>query len=773
MEYIRCQQKVRPLRFAFAVSPSDKESIMEAVKYSTALWGGLGNILIPIWKKYPKKETKSRSIGLIKDFDPDFIINLTSISLPKEVNQDYKERIIPKNEFIAKNKDNSFRFEKGLTVLPLLTHTWEAETKSISGKSRAIIFRDIKNNKYRKFWAFIFGEYPEGFGRDYVSFFKEALKAKEVKASFKNLKKIITDEVIPPLYFTAYRLTRYGSNGGFSSHIVYVGNPTKNLDLIEFWNIRASGREIFFLPINSYKLFDEQVKRIIKAGDYSINERVQNQADIQKAPSITEDEFKSVCDWVKNSLGYSLPRSSWLPNWGRRLERVSEDINPCKYYDDEIKSNLIFDGDRFSPLILAKPSFLDKSLLQRLNRFPRDKEYWVNEIFLDDNYKNDYFFSFPPDKALTDIVSRDFIFGSLDKVRLIRDAVVYYNDGLTEEVNVHPLKTEEVITQLFKAYGMDISLSPAGLFTKRIMDFMGEIDDCRVFKIRGIRDVLLQLSNYKPRFGKTYGEIEGIVSLRATDKFGGPNWDNSIYKDLVLYYQQPRPLAPTVAIDYLFKKNIFRAGLRFTCQNCGKEDWYHLTEFSSTFTCKYCFQNQHIGSLEGRVKKEWHYKTDGLFMIPDVGQGSLSVILSLWRLNHLVHGNSFKYMTSCDVRGVKDGEVDFIAVMSNHFNMGSVLVLGEARNFVDFSPRNISKLIKIGARFKTKPYLCFSTLKDKFSDKEKKELKRVIKHGFGLIALTRLELDPYDLFDRFDKAPHKYAVTIRDLSENTIKLNVD
>jgi hypothetical protein len=44
--------------------------------------------------------------------------------------------------------------------------------------------------------------------------------------------------------------------------------------------------------------------------------------------------------------------------------------------------------------------------------------------------------------------------------------------------------------------------------------------------------------------------------------------------------------------------------------------------------------------------------------------------------------------------------------------------------------------------------------------------------GYKVIALTRLELDPYFLHARFEKAPNKYAVSFADLSLNTIQLNL-
>lgn len=768
MEYIRCQQKVLPIRFAFLVSFSDGESVINAVKYSTVLWGGLGNTIVPIWKKFPNREQKKGSLGLLTDFDPDFIVNLTSVPIPKEISDKYGKRILSKAEFIKKEKEG-LRFCCGLTILPLLNHLWTTETRSITGKSRALLLKNIKG-RYLRYWSFVFGCYPSDF--DFSSNFVSALKSRELNASFVNLEKIGIDDFISPIDLTTFQLTRIGQGGAFASHSIYIGNPTDLRDLVDYWNIRASGCEILFVPTTHYKKFNKHISHMVKMGDYPINETIQNQAEMQKGLSIKEYKFKEVCDWIRDELKHNLSRRSFPPSWGARRKRISRDTVPCKYVDSESTCNLMFDGEHLSPLELIRPTFFkEDNVFQNYRREFHDKNYWANEIQLNDNYKNEHFFSLPNDPSLTDLAAYSFIFGSHDKVRLSEDGVIYYNNALLGEVHVNPVKTEEVIGQLFKKKGMELSPSPAGIFAQRIIEHMDGIDGCRVFKIRGIREALIELSKQKPRFGMTHGDLRVIVGKRQTDKFGGPNWDDSLYKDLVTYYKQPRPLTPEVAIDSLFKKNVFRVGLRFTCQNCGKKDWYHLTEFDINFTCRYCFKNQHIGTLEGNAKKEWHYKTDGLFMIPNTGDGSLSVILTLWRLHHLTHGNSFKYVTSQNIKGVKDGEVDFIVMMTNHFQMGNVMILGEARNYVDFSSKDVSKLIKIGSKFSPKPYLCFATLKDKFSDKEKIELKRVIKHGFGLIPLTRLELDPYDLYDRFDSLKNKYAVTLEDFAFNVCALN--
>jgi len=52
-----------------------------------------------------------------------------------------------------------------------------------------------------------------------------------------------------------------------------------------------------------------------------------------------------------------------------------------------------------------------------------------------------------------------------------------------------------------------------------------------------------------------------------------------------------------------------------------------------------------------------------------------------------------------------------------------------------------------------RPYLAFSTLKDRYSDVERERLLDLVSRGYKVIALTREELDPYDLHKRFERLP--------------------
>ena len=85
---------------------------------------------------------------------------------------------------------------------------------------------------------------------------------------------------------------------------------------------------------------------------------------------------------------------------------------------------------------------------------------------------------------------------------------------------------------------------------------------------------------------------------------------------------------------------------------------------------------------------------------------------------------------------------------------------------------NDLRLIELADKFEVSPYLAVATLKDVFRGDEKRVLRAAVEKGYRMIPLTRLELDPYDLHQRFATTRNRYAVSFRDLSEGSIAVNL-
>src|ERR1035437_5567829 len=134
---------------------------------------------------------------------------------------------------------------------------------------------------------------------------------------------------------------------------------------------------------------------------------------------------------------------------------------------------------------------------------------------------------------------------------------------------------------------------------------MGSLEGCRLFKIRGVREVIKKLSNGGEL---TKGNMYSIVQNLVSDGVG-INWRDDLYSEL---YIPPNGSAKKFSNVFkaLLDGQVIRPGLRFECESCLASDWYHVSEFGERFVCRYCFN-------EGRVpfnsSAEWKYRSDGIF----------------------------------------------------------------------------------------------------------------------------------------------------------------
>ncbi len=101
----------------------------------------------------------------------------------------------------------------------------------------------------------------------------------------------------------------------------------------------------------------------------------------------------------------------------------------------------------------------------------------------------------PPDiKLLQEFYVRQ-IGIDLFKFRVYHDGIICLIKGSDTSVNVHPIPHLALIQELFEVSGYENSLSQPGLLTKRIVDKMGGLEEARVFKIRGVRKLIGQLTS--------------------------------------------------------------------------------------------------------------------------------------------------------------------------------------------------------------------------------------------------------------------------------------
>ncbi len=733
---------------------------MQATSLNTVIWGGRYNPIVPL-------DAAKSYEGLLKEFDPDLLVDLSDGTMPSYLSSEYANRTVATGDLVASDyRTGKRRIVLGFNILPILAHIHSQDIRfSPVDSSRAVIVDSSGYPEWRPFVSVVFGDFTRLPESDvaFADNYSRSLRARQLPFDPAGKPEDSAD-AIPPLALTGYGIRTLGGHANFSSHILYVGDHRAFNDLTGFWNIRATGRHVWFVPAEHFARHERVVKEFAERGRYPINQQVQNSADIQKSPTIDEKVFGEVSNWIAGVAG-NLSRRSWQPRFGLDIDMYVGDIHAAELEAQSAEEIALLDNSRLTPIKVLTPRFLEEDKV-----YPGEFK-WAVELDGSEPYeRNDVMlFSFPHSPSVEKLVQRSF--GGLPgEVRLRKNRVVLIRKHVEGSVYRIPTATKDVFYAFFKDYELEAQASQPGRYTDEIIAKLGTLHfGCRLFKIQGVRDVLARLSGGA---ALTKGNMYQTVSSTSEGPHGR-NWIPELYEGLYLRKGQAKHTPSfTDIFDELLENQIIRPGREFTCRKCTATSWHHVSDFGEEYKCPFCFTVQRVPF--GQFN-EWQYKADGIFRMQHSGFGSIAVILSLWRLSDLHGIGGGRYLTSTNLRS-KDGwscEIDYAWLTTERFTSNQALVIGQATTFAQFSPDEVKKVRELSDRLGRSAYLAFSTLSGAFSSDERLLLKELRDDGHKVLAFTRWELDPYDLFDRFKDLPNKYSGSLKDLSENTFVLNIE
>jgi hypothetical protein len=381
---------------------------------------------------------------------------------------------------------------------------------------------------------------------------------------------------------------------------------------------------------------------------------------------------------------------------------------------------------------------------------------------------HDYLVDFPRDPGIEDSIRR--LWGT--NGRITDEGVALLRSPRHRQVHIRLPTGEEAIEAIFLARRMRIKLSEPGHVAKQIIKRLGGIDRCRVFKVKAVRETLDLLNDGKAR------PLQEI--LRTIGQSLPP-------KEYDLYVEPEKPIgryrAPEV-LALMHRLGMVQQGWRLQCGTCSMYEWYPISDVGNEFECRWCFTKHPTPPLVGNPSVRFEYRASGLYLAHQKMKGSLPVITSLWRfVNGGGHFEKTVFTTNIEVEENGSqrklvGELDFVVLMPRPAGLDEYkLVLGEARGAKDYAEDDVRTVREVADRF-GKDFvakhvcLCFSTLKDAFSDSEKQVLRGLVKEGYEVIPLTRVDLDPYDLDERFAGMPNQYFQTLEQFAANTRQLNL-
>lgn len=267
----------------------------------------------------------------------------------------------------------------------------------------------------------------------------------------------------------------------------------------------------------------------------------------------------------------------------------------------------------------------------------------------------------------------------LNCTRIEPDGIGFIQELRHRNLSFRPIKVTEIVSELFAQNGIKASLSDAGLTTQRLIHQMGGLQQCRLFKIPGVRKLIKQ---FDPQKEFTWGSAATIIRDKneQTEKCSFENYSHVNING--------KKLNADAVMETFLNKRVFSAGLKLTCPNCLFGFWAS-NQLPAPQTCDHC---QHTFNILPYLKKHgaWHFRPSGLFAIGrdrEKGgdqKGAIPTMLTLQQLEHVLGWGEILY-SACTNFHKKDTkfecESDFIIILPEPNLLGKIeIVIAECKS---------------------------------------------------------------------------------------------
>lgn len=747
MNTTRVYIKKRPIKIGFLIEEGNIEDLVEIAGINTLLWGGIYNPIIPI------NNSKRLGENLIKTFDVDTII--CSKKNNKKINDFIKDKDYLKVGFEVEGVflDKSNTIFNYVDIRHLIYHIWDKIKNN--NKSNYYIVNWAKEDPLNNLFSIDFGYFDNEIFSNIKDFYLSDLSAKEINL---NCGEVLCEDLEMP--FNPIILTGKGlqKTYRYKPHNLsfYIGNENSFDDLLNYWNIRACGCNIMFLPKNHLERYKNIILKRIKRLDEPITELsgIYKEIDIYYRNG-KEDEIEKLLESfdIKQELIYIKCNNEI---WN------GLDLKPAEYYfSEEAKLGII--EKAYNNLNID--IHLDEKIFKATHHIGLNQKYVVSvNTYLNDIDFPDYTFNIPNIPQLNKYFTRN-ISSSICDIRGKGNFIDIITELASDFLTLNPIKKYGLIKEIFRYIGFEAKYSQAGIITKNIIEKFGGIQSCRVFKIRGVRDLLNSLT--KDDF-VTSNYINKKIILEGRFKE---------YEDLFIEPRKNSKLTEEDVFNFLLKKNVLMPGFELICEKCNQKNWNSVNELKEIWRCNYCnSMNQIIFQLKTKAHLQLRYRKSGLFSKDNNQEGAIPVILTLIQLNSVLSSlKSFIFTTSLKLtNNLFKREIDFCLLNINKYDREIEIGIAESKSEggnIDIEDIEFMKLVRDKFQVKNiECYLIFSKTSDQFTFAEIKLFKEELyERDVPFILFTNKELEPHRPYDKYpkNKTFKRFVFSLKDMAQNT------
>lgn len=757
--------KYRPLRIGFCVHKDKIEDLQIAAELNTLLCGGMYNPIIAIGGD----EAISESI--VKLFNVDLLYPVSDGPEIKAFieKHEHLKSFDFRDKFIW-STDQGWADGNGQVRLRILDVIKGLEAYA-ADDNKVLNVKWGDSDPLATLFSLEFGKFPSGqHPYNLPETFKRAFFDKPLNIS--STKELDSGLMLnpAPIHISTLDTHLWDSGYGWNTSGIYIGDHENFNDLVNFWNLKATGLDILFVPFKYAEMYRQVVKIHV--------ERIKKFDDKLKFPNGVGCWYaENVSEEIVNVIIQELNADPKILNHHCRLSSASWNglnIRPAKPYisDKTIIANV--DTKYGSPRLSFQLPELHPANNGDGYRHPQHFCVSIHPI-TEFEYEGYTLKNLPYFTDMNEWYSRRIKFHPYD-VRIEPDGFSVIIDTNDSVETMSPVKNELLLKELFKRAGITAEDSQAGLLARKLIEQMDGLEGCRVFKVPGVRKLIASMTS---RDVTTQGNATNVIyDIDETTKV--PSF--KAHEDLHIQSLNRPKLTPTEVFSFMLTMKMFRAGIELSCTHCKLKSWLPINGLNHEVTCEYCGgEVELITQLKDRG--DWKFRKSGLIGSDNNQEGAIPVTLTLLQFLRMSHIDEFVYSPALKLDSATDGvdcETDFAILGRSHNVVGRdsvAIAIGEVKSnsdeISDQDITNLSKVKEVLDKSGVKTYLVFAKTAQ-FTADEIKRFKDLVTAGIVPILLTNTELEPYEVYDHYRKnnitIPEPYGSSFEDMARNTLSL---
>ena len=470
------------------------------------------------------------------------------------------------------------------------------------------------------------------------------------------------------------------------SPTLFILDPQKPKDLIDFWNLRALRQDVKVVPIQWIKELSSLYKEVI-----------QDRYALMFSDSISKNDREDIS---KNYLRIDkhnvyIPQIWYPPIWSKSSEMGDRTARPTLEAD---KKSIDIQISEEKPEIRFDPLFPEFAS-EYGNRLSA-----ANVVSLEDWNQTG---------QIATVFPGNYRKPTLPKFGLGRKYLLPTTEGLVifpEYRNIpeswNLVDGTAAFNQWFKANKIPSTLSDAGRATQQIIQILG---GC--WGVGCLAD-------------KSTIELLNKISKHPTKTAIYQTFQNKLGKGI---------------FEILVERKVVELGLNLKCSKCSEWNWYSLTQLNYSLICSLCLRQFNFPIINPIDKKhsKWAYRLIGPFAQPDYAKGGYTSALAIRFFANVIGEMSRSDITWSSGQELtlpidEKVEADFMLWYQQKQIFGPnqlpQTVFGEAKSFSRFEQNDVDKMKWLAEKFPGS-ILIFATMKEELLQAEVDRIKELAEWG--------------------------------------------